>query len=303
MAEGVGEQDSSKPSRAIAPILDIAHRENGPALLVLGNCVKSAKHSRGSGVLEDRADVVFEVRDATDFHPTGSKPWVEELPAQGAGDWASRSSRRKLRGKFHLAFICTKFRLGEEPAPFILEVDTATDPWRLRDVTGTVDQKGAEARELRKKEKAETQRKAIEALRVEIIRRERTAEEPLLKLEAEAFLRGHRFKRNVAREAIASPIFEVVAAGGKGHPMVVRLVDKNQSHGGNGTVTAPAKTLGESDVDFRRPHKQGTAEINAQKHQYSWGFQDDFISAEPSSSSPSDSTEIGSDDGIEAGEI
>ena len=31
MAEGVGEQDSGKPAKAIAPLLDICHRENGPA--------------------------------------------------------------------------------------------------------------------------------------------------------------------------------------------------------------------------------------------------------------------------------
>lgn len=35
--EGVGEGDSAKPSKALASILDIAHREAGPAILVLGN--------------------------------------------------------------------------------------------------------------------------------------------------------------------------------------------------------------------------------------------------------------------------
>jgi hypothetical protein len=34
-------------------------------VLILGNPVKTAKHSRGSGVIEDRADIFFEVRDAT----------------------------------------------------------------------------------------------------------------------------------------------------------------------------------------------------------------------------------------------
>ena len=116
-AEGIGEQDSSKPSRAIAPLLDIARRENGPAVLILGNTIKSAQHSRGSGVIEDRADIVYEVRDATDFHPSGSKPWVEELPPAGADSWASRSSRRKEREKYRLAFISTKFRIGQEPEP------------------------------------------------------------------------------------------------------------------------------------------------------------------------------------------
>ena len=47
MAEGVGEQDSSKPARALAPLLDVCRRENGPAVLLLGNTIKSAQHSRG----------------------------------------------------------------------------------------------------------------------------------------------------------------------------------------------------------------------------------------------------------------
>jgi hypothetical protein len=59
MAEGIGEQDSSKPARAMAPLLNICHREDGPAVLLLGNTIKSAAHSRGSGVVEDRADIVL----------------------------------------------------------------------------------------------------------------------------------------------------------------------------------------------------------------------------------------------------
>ena len=64
MTEGVGGPDSSKPARAMAPLLDICRHEHGPAVLLLGNTVKTAAHSRGSGVMEDRADMVYEVRDA-----------------------------------------------------------------------------------------------------------------------------------------------------------------------------------------------------------------------------------------------
>ena len=59
-AEGVGEQDSARPARAIAPILDLCHRAGGPAVVVLGNVVKNGAHSRGSGVVEDRADIAYE---------------------------------------------------------------------------------------------------------------------------------------------------------------------------------------------------------------------------------------------------
>lgn len=303
MAEGVGEQDSAKPSRAIAPILDIARRENGPAVLVLGNCVKSARHSRGSGVVEDRADIVFEVRDATDFHPAGSKPWVEELPAQGASDWVSRSARRKLRQQFRLAFICSKFRLGEEPEPFILEINTVTEPWSLRDVTNEVDREGAEARERRVKEKADATRAAMEALRVEIVRREQAGEADILKTQAEDFLARQGLKRKTAREAIASPVFEIAEVGGKGQPKVVRLAGKNQSGGRNEGVTEPAKTLGKNDAHFCRPHEQGTAEITPPETSIKRAFLKPPISAAVSLFTPPESAETGRQGGVEEGEI
>jgi len=279
LAEGIGEQDSGKPSRAIAPILDIAHRKNGPAVLVLGNCVKNAKHSRGSGVVEDRADIVFEVRDATGFHPAGTKPWIEELPAQGAADWASRSSRRNHREQFRLAFICTKFRLAEEPAPFIQEISTVIEPWSLRNVTDEVDREGASARERRAREKADATLAAIESLRLEIIRREQAGEAGILKTQAETYLAQQTFKRQTAREAIASPSFELAGVGGKGQPQVVRLADKNQRPGRNGEATEPPKILGKDDADFCRPHKQGTAEINPHEPQHLPGLQDGVNSA------------------------
>jgi hypothetical protein len=303
MAEGIGEQDSSKPSRAIAPILDIAHRENGPAVLVLGNCVKSAAHSRGSGIVEDRADIVFEVRDATDFQPSGLKPWVEELPAQGAGNWAARSSRRKLREQFRLAFICTKFRLGEEPSPFVIEIDTSTAPWNLRDVTDKVDQQSTETRERRQKEKVEVIGKAIEALRTELVRREREGEAQLLKMKAEIFLAGCDFKREVARKAIASPTFEIAEAAGQGHPKVVRLADKNQNRGGNGEAQEPSIVLGKDISDFRQPHEQAAAEVDAQDDECLCGSEGDRVSAEPSSFPRADTSEIGNQGDIEEGEI
>ena len=169
-AEGIGDQDSAKPSKAMAPLIDIAHRENGPAVLVLGNCVKTGAHSRGNGVIEDRADIVFEVRDCTGFRPTGQKTWVEELPPAAAADWASRSSRRKKQVKLRLAFIPSKYRVGEEPEPFIVELNLADEPWTVRDVTDEVDLEGKAERERLEKEAAERTEHARTALVEEINR-------------------------------------------------------------------------------------------------------------------------------------
>jgi hypothetical protein len=177
--EGVGEQDSGKSSKAIAPLLDIAHRADGPAILVLGNTIKSGTHGRGSGIIEDRADISYEVRDATNFHPSGTKPWWEELPAAGRDVWAERASRRKHRDTYRLAFVPSKFRVGEEPAPFILEIDLSTDPWSYRDVTERIeaDAEAAHASEAERKVKAQAQ--ALDRLATEVNRRAAAGEPPL----------------------------------------------------------------------------------------------------------------------------
>jgi hypothetical protein len=201
--EGVGEQDSAKPSKAIAPLLDIARREKGPAVIVLGNTVMTGRHSRSCGVVEDRADIIYEVRDATDFHPSGAKPWVEELPPADAGSWAGRSSRRKRKEKYRLAFVASKFRIAEEPEPFILEIDTSIEPWTVGDVIDLVDLEGAAAREQRASEKQALITKAASALVAEIERRNQAGESPMAKRrDAEGFLVKQGLKRAAARECL-----------------------------------------------------------------------------------------------------
>jgi hypothetical protein len=189
--EGCGEKDSSRISLALAPLLDVVRRPNGPAVLMLGNVLKDGRAGRGSGVVEDRADIVFEVRDATGFHPSGKKPWWEELPPAGRGDWAAATTRRRGKDKparIRVAFINSKFRVGEEPDPSVLEVDFAGDPWTVEDVTTTMVAEGdaAVAAAL-----AERQRKlgdAAGALVAEISRRERAGQAPFTFKVSEAWL-------------------------------------------------------------------------------------------------------------------
>jgi hypothetical protein len=266
-AEGVGEQDSSKPSKAIAPLLDIARHGDGPAVLVLGNCVRTAARSRGSGVVEDRADIVFEVRDATDLRPSGTKPWIEELPEGGADYWAARSSRRTRRDKYRLAFIATKFRIGEEPDPFVLEIDLKTEPWTVRDVTDSVDAEGSAAREQCAKEYAEVISRARASLVVELVRRQE-AEEPIMLLkDAVLFLMKCGLKRNAARKLLDDPegAWELRKIDGvKGHPVGVFLPSRPGEKGNRGRNTTPqkpAKNAGLFDAHFSHPHPERTGEI------------------------------------------
>jgi 5S rRNA maturation endonuclease (ribonuclease M5) len=255
--EGVGEQDSSKPSRAFAPLLDIARRENGPSVLVLGNTIKSGQNSRGSGVIEDRADIVYEVRDATDFHPSGSKPsWVEELPPAGVGNWAARSSRRKQRSKYRLAFTASKFRIGVEPEPFILEIDTSMEPWTVADVTNLVDSEGAAERERRASEKREIIAKAVAALVAEINRRAQASEPPMTKRkDAEGFLMLQGLKRGEARETLDTrngKDWSLFHLDGK-TIAVLPLGYKKEKDGHILPSAEPSKTLAITHVECGRP--------------------------------------------------
>ncbi len=284
-AEGVGEQDSGKPSRAIAPLLDIARRENGPAVMILGNTVRTARHSRGSGVIEDRADIVYEVRDATGFHFTGAS-WFEELPIVGAEGWAGRAARRKQRETFRLAFVASKFRIGPEPEPFVLEIDLTSDPWTVRDVTDDVDAEGAAAREQKAQEKAETLQKAVDVLVCEISRRSEAGESAILKKQAETFLTAQHFTQNVAREAIKSQAFEVAEIDGKGHPKALRLAVKNGESNRNTATTGAAQTAGRKDADFGCPVSMRPTEIDPSQTGKNGGSKDCGISVEPSLFSP-----------------
>lgn len=279
MAEGIGEQDSAKPARAMAPLLDICHRENGPSVLLLGNVIKSGAHSRGSGVIEDRADVVFEGRDVTGFNPTGNRPWWEELPAQGAADFAGRATRRTRRTSFRLALIATKFRDGEEPAPLVYEVSMVDEPWTVINVTADIDAAGEAERQRAAEEKAQQFSHGVAMLFAEINSRDTSGERAILKNEAEEFLMRMKLTRKIARQIIASDSFSTVPGVGKGHPaelhrsmkvVVAAEMHECQNNSNNAHFT---------QADSRRPHLERTAEINPSKTSINTGDFQQPISA------------------------
>jgi hypothetical protein len=74
--------------------------------------------------------------------------------------------------------------------PFVLEMDTTTTPWSLADVTAQVTQEGTQA--LAEKRSAQRQQLDEAALALEAQLRTRAHDAPMLKKEAEAFLREQR---------------------------------------------------------------------------------------------------------------
>jgi len=277
-AEGSGEQDSTKPSKAMALLLDICHREGGPAVLLLGNTIKSGAHSRGCGVNEDRADIVFELRDGTGFQPTGNKPWIEELPAQGASQWAARSSRRKGRTTYRLAMVATKFRLGEEPAPTMWEISTADLPWTVTDVTDSIDAAGEAERRRVAEEKAASVARGVAMLLHEIDSRVATGQPAILKTAAETFLMNAGYTRKDARSIMASDSFVTVPLPGKGRPVELHR------HGKDTTAeirecSERNKNADSTQADSRHPHLEHTAEIDPSQTPINTGDLQPAISA------------------------
>jgi hypothetical protein len=212
--EGVGEQDSARPARAIAALLDVAHRADGPACIVLGNTTKSGGAGRGSGVVEDRADIVYEIRDATDYTPTGSRPWWEELPPAARIDWASRATRRRRRDTYRLAIIASKHRVGPEPEPRVIEIDLRMQPWTWRDVTAELVAAGEQAREQAAADRRARLDAAAAVLVAEIERRANAGGPALAKRAAEALLReAKQLTHRAARALLAERVGQAWALG------------------------------------------------------------------------------------------
>jgi hypothetical protein len=134
---GISEKEGAKYQEAIAVVRNIADR--GPAVLVLDNTIKSAENYRGRGEKAERLDIVYECHDVTRWEPTGAEWWLN-LPDAGDNSWQERASRRHRTPKIRLAFIARKFRWGEEPVPFVLEVSFDTSPWSFEDITEQIDQ-------------------------------------------------------------------------------------------------------------------------------------------------------------------
>ncbi len=229
---------------------------------VLGNTIKSGLHSRGSGVLEDRADIVYEVRDATNLKPSGKKDWWHELPAAGADAWAERASRRRNRDTMRLSFTSSKFRIGgPEPNPFALEVNFGTHPWTLRDVTHELVQAAETAPQQAEAERTAKSEAALQALTDEIQRRITDGDKCLTEQDAVLVLRSQDLTVRAAREALKA---------GDGHRWRLKMV-AGKGRGGKITEVLPPKPEGSvisQPPEISSKHAPSKAEEYSQGHKH-----------------------------------
>src|SRR6185503_14172846 len=125
-----------------------------------------------------------------------------ELAPAGAGAWAERATRRKCRSSYRLAFVPSKFRVGEEPDPFIFEIDLASEPWSLLDVTAEVEQAGREALEQSVADNEAKTKAAAETLAAEVVRRAALGDDLLKDRDAVPLLMSSGLKRAEARRLV-----------------------------------------------------------------------------------------------------
>jgi hypothetical protein len=256
-SEGTGEQDSRRPSLAMAALLDVVRATRGPAALVLDNTVKKGTHGRGSGVIEDRLDIVYEVRDATGFVPTGKRgAWWLELPASGRDAWGERASRRKRRDTYRLAFVPSKFRVGAEPEPFALEITCAQEPWKCADVTAQLAQEGQDSR-----------RDRLEGAAAAVLEKVRAAWRVgrpwSVNADAVPLLIDRGIARDEARALLkdrAGKDWEITGGGRRGDPMLLMPIASEESSAGNpateSTRHSPTETVPSlADFDPQRPQE------------------------------------------------
>ena len=270
LTPGVAEKDTAASALALKPLLEVCAK--GAAVLVIGNTVRSAAHSRVNGVVEDRADLIFELRDGTDLHPSGSRSWVEELPEQGAANWQARSSRRMGRTKLRAALVPTKTRIGPELSPRMLEINFEDEPWLVSDVTANVDAEGERIRLDRIRLKANRHGEGVAVLMREIERRVEAGESPILKTAAERWLKEiGKFKREEAHRVTSDPAFEQVQVTGKGNPVQLHRSVKHNSPGQIPPSRNHSVHAGFDDPHLSRPHPEHTGQIPPSKDRVNGG--------------------------------
>ena len=213
--EGVTEKEGKETSLILGTLLDL--KAKGPAILLLANCTKDALFVKGRGDWMDRVDIVYEVRDATDFTPSGTMDWWLELPKGGEKEWADRASRRKGRIDYRLAFVTSKFRGGAWPDPFCLEVRLPEDQlWTLEDVTQML---LSEPKDIAVK-KIEEEITAVLSLADAVREHYATAGKPMLITKAASYLQTMRIHRDRARKLIEEDkgyFWILKKVGGKGN--------------------------------------------------------------------------------------
>ena len=298
--EGVSEKEGKLTQLYLATLKDLAYR--GPALLALDNTNKAGQNYRGRGEKGDAVDILYEARNITGWTPTHGGDWWEDLPDFGEHTWQQRASRRKGQQVLRIAFVPSKFRLGMDPEPFCLEIDTRQEPWTLIDCTEHIATAGERAVEEHTRQERQKLDHAAQVL-VQALQQP-AGTSPLQKQEAETLLMAQGLSKRVARTLLEQGGNHDVYPGGwwvlrpipgeRGHPVGVYLAGEEDGgrnnherkspceqatsaepisatrstpSGRNSRAPKSAETLEKKEGVFRPPHECEVAEMGSEEVQ------------------------------------
>lgn len=241
--ENADEKEAKHMAPALASLLDLVRK--GPAGLVLFNTRRDGAAIRGSGVILDRIDGLFEVRDATGLRlDSRYQVWWDALPPADDAQWASNAKRRGKRTTYRLAFIPSKWRLGPQPDPWCVEIRLPEDgAWSCHDVTGELEVELTRMRGEANEANEQALAAAVEELK-NIIAKRHAAGSPLRKYDqAESALVNGGIPRAIARDLLDKGLgvhWLQAGSGRKGDPIVLLPLTGSAatSPNGNGTTHA-----------------------------------------------------------------
>jgi hypothetical protein len=269
VTEGIKEKEAGENGKAMAALLDNARK--GPSMLLLANCRKDEGVLRGSGVIGDRADIVYEIRDATDLKlDARHEQWIDALPPADETQWASRAKRRKRREVYRLAFIASKFRVGEEPDPFVLEIRLLGDgEWSIIDVTQHVDDELSQLKGEAVDVMQKTESEAIARLKATIAERY-AASNPVSGTEAVDILHNAGLARDHARHVRDDLAVGVAAQwrkepGKHGGSILLPLLSATSATSQGHTQTGTSDESDVADTGTQEPHSHGSIKANGDR--------------------------------------
>lgn len=245
--ENADEKEAKYMAPALASLLDLVRK--GPAGLVLFNTRRDGAAIRGSGVIMDRIDGLYETRDASGLRlDSKCEAWWDALPPADDAQWASNAKRRAHRTVYRLAFVPSKWRLGPQPDPWCVEIKLPEDaPWSCRDVTGELE---AELTRIRgEANEANEQALAVAIRELKSLIAKRHAKGSALRKydQAESALVNAGIPRAVARDLLDKNLgvhWLQTGSGRKGDPIVLLPLPESAAPSPNGNGTT--RTTGEA---------------------------------------------------------
>src|SRR5262249_53388778 len=155
--------------------------------------------------------------------------------------WLERAKRRKARNDYRIALICSKFRDGDEPEPFIVEIrHDDENGWSAREVTAEVESEH------------ENLKQAADAKQQELVENTAAALRRALPVpknpDAMEILKAEHLSRDLARSLIEErkgKDWIITGAGTKSDPYVLREVeaarrnDRNENANGEKEFVQP----------------------------------------------------------------